>query len=154
MTAKPVPTRYLGIDFGLARVGIALSDETKIIASPLKVMPASKKLEETVIKLTNEITELSKLNRCQITKIIIGLPLKMSGKQSMMSDEVRHFADLLGKHTGIEIVLWDERLSTLQADRALREFDLNRKKRAAVVDAVTASIILQAYLDSQSILTG
>lgn len=143
----PKAQRIVGIDFGLARIGIAISDERKIIASPFLVLHAEKKAEVTVIKLINELKQHEKIHRYQIEEIVIGLPLLMSGKSGMLADEVRHFIDLLKTHVTIPIITWDERLTTVQADRSLREGSFTRKKRSRMVDTVAATIILQSYLD-------
>lgn len=144
---KKMPTRTIGIDFGLARLGIAVSDETKIIAMSLETMTAEKKAEYTVAKLFKQLAQHQKENRYEIDTIVIGLPLMMSGKQGHLADEVQHFVGLLSQAFSIPIVKWDERLTSVQADRSLREGNLSRKKRAQKSDAVAAVIILQNYLD-------
>jgi len=143
------PKRLIGIDFGLSRLGLALSDERQIIASPLETLRAEKKTEQTVEKLLKVIDRLEAAHHCSIEAIIIGLPLMMSGKIGFQADEVRHFIAILSASTPIPIHTWDERLSTVQADRALREGQMSRKKRAQSVDIVSAAIILQSYLDCQ-----
>lgn len=139
--------RILGIDYGLSRLGLALSDERQIIASPLETFKAEKKAEETVKKLLLRLQEIEKVKECTIEEIIVGLPLMMSGKTGFLADEVKHFVSLLQKSTSIPVRTWDERLTTVQAERSLLESDLTRKRRAKVVDIVSASIILQSYLD-------
>lgn len=149
---RPTPKRILGIDYGLTRIGLALSDETKMIAMPLQILLASKKSEQTVQSLLNTIEEISKKYQCIIDEIVIGLPLMMSGKTGIQADEVKHFVELFAKSCPIPVKTWDERLSTVQADRALRESNYNRKKRTKFVDTVSACIILQSYLDSLSFI--
>ncbi|WP_068471087.1 Holliday junction resolvase RuvX [Candidatus Protochlamydia phocaeensis] len=146
---KSLPTRILGIDYGLKRLGLALSDERKIIASPLETLQAESKSELTVAKLLEKIDALCRTQRCQIEEIIIGLPLMMSGRMGFLADEVKHFVQLLAQATPIPVKMWDERLSTVQAERSLRESSLTRKRRSKVVDIVSAAIILQSYLDSR-----
>lgn len=154
MQAKPTPknkpTRILGIDFGLARMGLALSDERKIIASPLTVFSAEKRTEQTVVKFVAFLAQLQVEYGCEIDEIIIGLPLMMSGKHGLLADEVQHFVKILQQATPIPIKTWDERLSTVQAERSLREGNLTRLKRSKMVDRVSAAIILQNYLDFRS----
>lgn len=150
---KPLPTRILSIDYGLARLGLALSDERKIIASPLDTLQAQKKISQTVSKLCQEIERLQKEHRCLIQEIVVGIPLRMNGGMGMMADEVKHFVELLKAKLSIPIITWDERLSSVQADRSLKEGGMNRKKRSQVVDKVTAAIILQSYLDSKTIFS-
>jgi putative Holliday junction resolvase len=142
-------TRILGIDFGMSRLGLALSDETKIIAMPHSTLTAEKKTELTIKKLVETIAQINQKQNCCIEQIVIGLPLMMSGVTGFLADEVKHFADVLAKFSPIPILLWDERLTTVQAERSLREGSLTRKKRSKVVDMVSATIILQSYLDTQ-----
>lgn len=151
LTVRPRATRIVGIDYGMARLGIALSDEQKIIASPLLTLKAEKKTAATAVKLALELKKHADINRYDIAEIVIGLPLMMSGKKGMLADEVMHFIELLKQHVVIPIITWDERLSSVQAERALRESTLTRKRRSKVIDTVAAAIILQSYLDSKSI---
>lgn len=146
---KPKISKILGIDYGMSRLGLALSDERKIIAMPLQVLQAEKKSELTVAKLLETVSQLCRTQQCEIEEIVIGLPLMMSGQTGFLADEVKHFAALLTQATSIPIRLWDERLTTVQAERSLREGQLTRKKRSKVVDMVSAAIILQSYLDSR-----
>lgn len=132
----------------MARIGLAISDETKILASPLETLKCEKKADQTVAKLLARIDLLTQDYKCEVSEIVIGLPLMMSGKTGFLADEVHHFVQLLHQATSIPIKTWDERLTTVQADRSLRESNLSRKRRAQYVDAVAAVIILQNYLDS------
>ncbi len=143
------PSRVLGMDYGLARIGVAISDERKIIATPILTIKTEKKLELTASKIVHELQQLQIKYGCDIETILIGIPLRMNGQLGMMADEVKHFVDVLKQLVAIPIVLWDERLSSVQADRSLREGNMTRKRRSQVVDTVTAAIILQSYLDSK-----
>ena len=138
-------SRIVAVDYGLARLGIALSDEQKIIVAKSFAMKAEKKANLTAVKL-HEI-----LQSYTVEKIIIGLPLHLNGKKGFLADETLHFISCLEKLVNIPIVPIDERLSTCQAEKVLREANLNRKKRAGLIDAVTATILLECYLDSLSI---
>lgn len=144
---KPKATRTLGIDFGMARIGVALSDESKMIAAPLFILKVETKTEQTVAKLLSQLKSHQEVNRYEIDAIVIGMPLLMSGKTGFLADEVRNFVDHLKKATDTPIILWDERLTSVQAERAMRESNMTRKKRAQIVDTVAAVIILQNYLD-------
>jgi len=135
--------RVVGIDYGLARIGIAISDENQLIAFPFMTLEAEKKSENTVTKLLNELEK----THYDIEEIVVGFPLMMSGKKGWLADEVNHFVDLLRKMSQIHIVTWDERLSTVQAERSLREGKMTYKKRKKLIDKVSAVIILQNYLD-------
>ncbi|NGX58067.1 MAG: putative pre-16S rRNA nuclease [Chlamydiae bacterium] len=141
------PTRIVGLDYGLARIGIAISDELKIIASPGKTISGSKKLEYAAKNIVSEIESLKQEKSCDIEKIVIGMPLRMNGQVGVQADEVKALAQILESLIDIPIVLWDERLTTVQAERSLREGKMSRKKRSKVVDSVAAIIILQSYLD-------
>lgn len=149
--AKPLIQRIIGLDYGLARIGIALSDERQIIASPMLTFVCEKKLEQTVTKLILQLNNHAETNKYVIEEIVIGLPLMMSGKKGMIADEVIHFVELLRQQTSIPITTWDERLTTVQADRSLREGSMSRKKRSKVVDVVAACIILQNFIDHKNI---
>jgi len=147
MAESPKPTRIIGIDYGMARIGISVSDERKIIAMPLITLKAEKKSENTISSLLKELEKHERENRYQVESIVIGLPLLMSGKKGLLADEVHHFVELLKKQITIPIVTWDERLTSVQADRSMRESGMTRKKRAQRSDTVAAVIILQNYLD-------
>lgn len=134
--------RVVGIDYGRARLGLAVSDERAIIAQPRPCIVAAKTLEETAKRVAEELNKQG-----PIQAIVIGLPLHLSGKESPMSEEVRKFAEFLKAFCPVDIILWDERLSTAQVDRGLKEANLNRKKRAAIVDSLSATLILQNFLD-------
>lgn len=146
---KPVRSRIVGIDFGLARIGVSLSDESKIIATPLMTVTAEKKSEATALKLIKTLQEHAEKHGYAIEEIVIGMPLLMSGKKGSLADEVVHFVSILKEHLTVPIITWDERLTTVQAERSLRESSLTRKRRSDVVDSVAAILILQSYLDSR-----
>jgi len=150
---KPKPRRLVGIDYGMSRIGIALSDEMQIIASPYQTIQAEKKAEFTAAKVADFLMKVQESHNCEIEEIIVGMPLMMSGRKGFLADEVNHFTHLLSQSITIPIRTWDERLSTVQAERALRETNLTRKKRSKVVDVMSASIILQSYLDYKTHLT-
>lgn len=143
--------RILGIDYGMARLGVAVSDPTKLIASPLPTMKAERKAEKTAEKLLAFIQEYEAKQGCAIEKIVIGMPFMMSGKKGHLADEVTHFIALLSERTSIPIHPWDERLTSVQADRSLRESAFSRKRRAQEVDSVAAIILLQNFLDAEKI---
>lgn len=151
VNSRPPLRRIVGLDYGLARIGIALSDERKFFASPMMTFKTEKKSEETVVKLIQQLKNHAGTNKYIIEEIVIGLPLMMSGKKGMIADEVLHFVELMKQHIDVPIITWDERLSSVQADRSLREGSMSRKKRASVVDTVAACIILQNYLDHKNI---
>lgn len=144
---KPAAMRIIGIDFGIARIGISVSDETKLIAMPLVTLKTEKKTEATVASLIKTLDLHSLQHHYEIQEIVVGLPLLMNGKVGFLADETRNFIEILQKSIACPIITWDERLTTVQADRSLRESNFSRKKRAKFVDTVAAVIILQNYLD-------
>lgn len=139
--------RVIGIDFGMSRLGLALSDERQILATPFQTVQAEKKMEQTIAKILTILTQIEQTHACEIEEIVVGLPLMMSGRMGFQADEVKHFVHLLAQITSIPVKTWDERLTTVQAERSLRESRMTRKKRSKVVDIVSAAIILQSYLD-------
>lgn len=140
-------TRIIGIDFGMARIGMAYSDESKLIATSMTTLKAEKKSEQTVAKLVEALTQHEIEFGYQVESIVVGYPLLMSGRKGLLADEVTHFVTLLKEAVTVPVTTWDERLSSVQADRFLREGNLSRKKRSQKVDSVAAVIILQNYLD-------
>lgn len=143
-------TRIVSIDYGLVRIGIAISDEMKVIASPYKTVQAKKQLKETVKAVLTELQAHCQENGYIIEEIVVGLPLKMNGQMGLQADEVMHFVELMRQETSEPIVTWDERLTSVQAERAMREGGMSRKKRSRSVDRIAAVIILQSYLDQKS----
>ncbi len=151
MTSPSKPRRTVALDYGLARIGVAISDPTKTLATPWKNILASKKTKDTIKIVVEELKVIAAHHNCEIDEIVIGLPLMMSGKSGFIADEVKHFAAALQTAQPVPVKLWDERLTTVQAERSLRESSLSRKKRAEKVDSIAAIIILQNYLDFQKI---
>lgn len=132
--------RIASIDYGLKRLGLAISDETKSIATSLGVVQAGRNHTETIRIL------LELLKPYTMERIIIGNPIHMNGKVGFLADEVKHFLALLQAQVTCEVTLYDERLSSVQAERSLKEGGMRRKKRAKVIDAVAAVILLQCFL--------
>lgn len=145
-------TRILGIDYGMKRIGLALSDETHLIAAPLKTFQALHKLEDTISSLVKELEQDQKEKKYTLKEVVVGFPLKMSGSMSFISDEVDLFAEKLAAAIEIPVIKWDERLTSVQAERAMRESSMSRKKRTKKLDQVSAVIILQNYLDSKNLI--
>jgi len=135
----------LGVDYGQKRIGLSVSDETKLIASPYGRLEAEKKMEKTAQKLIAKMNEISVEK--PIESIVIGLPYKMSGEGGSMVEEVQQFIHALSKLTDIPIVTWDERLTSKMAEKALMESGMNRKKRTKYVDTISATLVLQSFLD-------
>jgi putative Holliday junction resolvase len=132
--------RTAALDVGEARVGVAVSDELGITAQGIGVVQrvgGRRDLEALAALLAPYAPG----------RLVVGLPLNMNGSEGPQAAKVRAFAERAGGHLGIPVEFWDERLSTVAAERALLEADLSRRRRRQVIDQVAATIILQAYLD-------
>ncbi|MEK6681272.1 MAG: Holliday junction resolvase RuvX [Nitrospirota bacterium] len=134
--------RILGLDVGDKRIGIAVSDELCMCAHGVRTIERKGIKED--IRQIKEICE-----EYGVEEIIAGLPVNMDGTKGIMAGKVEDFISLLKKDILIPINTWDERLSTVQAERNLIEADMSRKKRKLVIDKIAAAIILQGYLDSR-----
>lgn len=130
----------MSVDYGDMRTGIAVSDAGEFLASPVTVIkePYAPKLAEKICRLVGET---------QAGKIILGLPRNMDGSEGFRAEKCREFAQLLRESCGIDVELVDERLTTVEAHKALNFTDTRGKKRKEIVDAVSAVFILQSYLD-------
>jgi putative holliday junction resolvase len=136
-------SKIVGVDYGKARVGLAASDERHRIAFPLTCLKAHRDLSKTVQAVALFLTSIACL------RIVIGLPLLMNGKDSDLTKEVRQFATLLEEVSSQPIILWDERLTSKQAEKLLIEGGVKRKQRTSSLDTMAATLILQSYLDAQ-----
>ena len=132
--------RILGIDHGDVRIGIAMSDETAFLASPLTTVQNGKGAADEIAALVREHA---------VETIVIGLPLNMDGSAGSATEKTRKFAAKLAEKTDVPIEEIDERLTTVTAHHNLREAGLDGKKRKSVVDMAAAQIILQDWLDMQ-----
>ncbi len=135
--------RIVGIDYGKTRIGVAVSDERRIIATALETIRASKNPLETAKEIVKALSSYK-----NIDLVVIGLPLHLNGKESEMSQSVRAFATVLVEVLPVPLVFWDERLTSAGVEKMLKGIDMSRKKRALVSDALSAVSILQNYLDS------
>lgn len=132
--------RLLGLDLGTKTIGMALSDVTRSVATPLRTIKRGKFTADA-----KEIAEVVEMN--QVGAVVIGLPLNLDGSEGPRAQSTRAFARNLGPHVGVPIVFWDERLSTAAVERHLIEADASRKRRAAVIDRMAAAYILQGALE-------
>ena len=139
--ACPPDTPWMGLDLGEKTIGVAVSDATRLIASPLELIRKS--------KFTQEAEQLFKLMaHRKVSALIIGLPVNMDGTEGPRAQSCRAFARNLERLRPVNVAFWDERLSTSAVERFLIEdLDLNRKRRAQVVDRTAAAWILQGALD-------
>ena len=137
-------TRIMGLDYGSKTVGVAISDELVITAQGVETITRSEegKLRRTLAR----IAELSQEYR--INRIILGYPKNMDNSAGARVKKTEEFADMVRRRTGLPVVFWDERLTTVSAERVLMESGVRREKRKAVIDKIAAVLILQNYLDS------
>jgi putative Holliday junction resolvase len=133
----------LGIDFGRARIGLAISDELQLLAHPLKTISSEDDVLAQVAKVVRER---------KIERVVVGVPKRMSGEMGTAADEVLRFIGKLKAKLSCEVVTWDERLTTVAAHRALREAGKKTRSTRGYVDQVAAQMILQGYLDRQQIV--
>ncbi|HSX38326.1 MAG TPA: Holliday junction resolvase RuvX [Chlamydiales bacterium] len=136
--------RIAAIDFGLKRIGIALSDINQKLALPFETVEGGEKA------ISNVIAALAK-KKGEIEKILVGLPLLLSGKKGDMAIAAEKFAKELQIAIDIPVELWDERFSSKIADRSMKELSIHRKKRARQMDTASAALLLQSYLDKNAI---
>lgn len=139
--------RILAIDYGLARIGMAISDPMGFFPTPLPTLLCGKKLAQTTQRVAARIREVCEEKGCLLEKIVVGLPLLLSGEVGHLADEVALFIEKLREEVDVPIETWDERLTSRQAERTLQEGGRTRKQRAAEVDSVSALLILQSYLN-------
>jgi len=137
---KPAKGRILALDLGKKRIGLAMSDPLGITAQGLPT------LQRTNIR--EDLTALAALiEQHEVTLLLMGHPLHMSGDESRQSRYTRDFAERLGGRTGVEVRFWDERLTSVEAERVLKESGISIEKRARAVDRLAAVILLESYLD-------
>ncbi len=133
--------RILAIDHGTKRIGIAISDELKMIAQPLEYIPA-----EPFADLLGRLKEL--LHQKEVELILVGLPRNMNGSYGPAALKVQDFVAALKREVSVPVKTWDERLTSALANRFLIEGNVRREKRKEKVDKMAAAILLQSYLDS------
>lgn len=138
--------RILGLDFGSKTVGVAVSDALLITAQSLETIRREKenKLRQTLARIEAIIEEY------QVDKIVLGYPKNMNDTEGIRCEKTKEFKEMLERRTSLEVILWDERLSTVEADEILMESGVRREDRKTYVDQLAAAIILQGYLDSMS----
>jgi|ERR1051326_7245422 putative Holliday junction resolvase len=132
--------RILALDHGSKRIGVALSDELKMIAQPLEFIPAQP-FDGCLARLQELLDEK------EVELILVGLPRNMDGTYGLAAVKVEEFVDALKSELSVPIRTWDERLTTAQANRSLIEANVGRQKRKEKVDATAAALLLQSYLD-------
>ena len=138
--------RIMGLDFGLKTVGVAISDPLFLTAQGIEIVrrKAPGKLRQTLARI-NELKE-----EYEVGKIVLGFPKNMNNTEGERCEKTLEFKEMLEKRTGLEVVLWDERLTTVEADRTMMQVGIRRENRKEYVDELAAIFILQGYLDYQS----
>ena len=140
----PEKRRILGLDFGSKTVGVAVSDPLLITAQSLETITreSPNKLRRTFARIEEIVAEYD------VEEIVVGLPKHMNDDEGERALLTREFADKLSRRTGLKIIMWDERLTTVMAERVLQESGVRRENRKSVIDSVAANFILLDYLDS------
>ena len=136
--------RWMALDIGEKRIGVAVSDPSGTIAQGVAVITRTGKQNKDLRRLVELFQEY------QCTGLVIGLPLHMNGRAGEEAEKIKEFGVLLGEKCGVTPVFWDERLTTVQAERSLLQMDLSRRRRRQVIDQVAAAILLESFLRSHN----
>lgn len=145
--------RVLGLDYGTKTVGVAVSDPLEITAQPLETIErkSAGKLRQTLARIEAIIEEYGAAGQQEkIEKIVLGYPKNMNNTEGDRCEATVSFKNDLERRTGLEVVLWDERLTTVEAERILMDSGVRRENRKTYIDKMAAAVILQNYLDSKS----
>ena len=136
--------RILGLDFGSKTVGVAVSDELLLTAQGLEIVrrQSPNKLRQTLARIQEIVTEY------QVERIVLGFPKNMNNTEGERCEKTKEFKEMLERRTGLEVVLWDERLTTVSADKYMMESGIRREDRKKYIDQIAAVFILQGYMDS------
>jgi putative holliday junction resolvase len=136
--------RVLGLDVGSKRIGVAISDPLGFTAQGLETIQRKNKRQDF-----EQLAHL--LEQYEVAEIVVGYPLRLSGTEGIQSGKMQAFAEELRNKFGLPVHLWDERLTSTQANRLLREADLSIKKRGQAVDRLAAVLILQSWMEARGI---
>ena len=138
--------RVLGLDYGSKTVGVAVSDPLGLTAQGVETVwrKQENKLRRTLARIEEIISEY------QVTEIVLGYPKNMNNTVGERAEKSLEFKEMLEKRTGLPVIMWDERLTTVMAQRQLIEADVSRKKRKKVIDKMAAVVILEGYLQHLS----
>lgn len=139
--------RVLGLDFGSKTVGVALSDPLLVTAQGLEIIRRDK--ENKIRKTLARIQEIVETN--EVDRIVLGFPKNMNNTIGERGNKTLEFKEMLEKRLNIPVIMWDERLTTVSADKTMMEVGVRREDRKQYVDSIAATFILQGYLDSLSI---
>ena len=138
--------RIMGLDYGTKTVGVAVSDPLGITAQGVETIErkAENKLRQTLARIETLAKEY------EVEKFVLGLPKHMNNDIGERAEKSMEFGEMLRRRTGIEVIMWDERLTTVSAERTLIEAGVRRENRKQFIDQIAAVFILQSYLDSRS----
>ena len=144
--------RILGLDYGTKTVGVAVSDPLEITAQPVETIErkSANKLRQTLARIEALIQAYSEQGAQEtVGKIVLGYPKNMNNTEGDRCEATQAFKEDLERRTGLEVILWDERLTTVEAERILIESGVRRENRKTYIDKMAAAVILQSYLDSR-----
>ncbi len=142
--ALPRRGRLLGIDLGEVRIGVAVSDPGQVVASPAETLHVPRDADGPAVEALADAAV-----RHDAAGLVVGYPRTLEGREGRAAGRARRFADELRRRTGLPVLLWDERFTTVEAERVLLEADLSRADRKDTIDRVAASVLLQAVLEAQ-----
>ncbi|MGN1400862.1 MAG: Holliday junction resolvase RuvX [Bacillus sp. (in: firmicutes)] len=137
--------RSMGLDVGSKTMGVSISDVMGWTAQPIETIKINELTEDYGYKRLKEL-----IKEYEVSKVVVGLPKNMNGTEGPRAELSRKFAANIEKKFKVQVILWDERLTTMAAERVLLEADVSRSKRKKVIDKMAAVMILQGYLDSQN----
>ncbi|MBA4700948.1 MAG: Holliday junction resolvase RuvX [Ruminococcus sp.] len=137
--------RIIGLDYGTKTVGVAISDALGFTAQGIETIQRKEenKLRRTLARIEELISEY------EVEKIVLGFPKHMNNDIGERAEKALEFRDMLTRRTGLEVIMWDERLTTVEAERVLIESNVRRENRKKYIDKIAAVFILQGYLDSE-----
>lgn len=141
--------RIMGLDFGSKTVGVAISDSLLITAQGIEIVrrKSEDKLRQTLARIEELIVEY------EVSEIVLGLPKNMNDSLGERAEKTLAFKEMLERRTGLQVTMWDERLTTVAADKAMMEAGIRRENRGNYVDQIAAVFILQGFLDLRSMQT-
>lgn len=139
--------RIMGLDFGSKTVGVAVSDSLLVTAQGVEIIRRKEenKLRQTLARIEELIVEY------EVEEIVLGLPKNMNATEGVRAELTLEFKDKLERRTGLPVHMWDERLTTVAADKTMMEAGIRRENRKKYVDMIAATLILQGYLDRRSV---
>lgn len=143
LAALPPSGRLLGVDLGDVRIGVAITDAGQLVATPLETRPAEEAAGDQAADLAEVAVEHG------VTAIVVGYPRTLQGREGSAAARARRVATALADQTDLPVVLWDERFTTVEAERVMLEQDASRRDRRANIDRVAATLILQGVVEAR-----